>query len=58
MNYDFCADSMQKGVRMEDDERISPNYPPGYRYEKWNIDEIMDDLAQGKEVYLGEGDWS
>jgi len=48
---------MNKGIRIEDDKRIPPNYPNGYRYEPWNIDEIMDDLAKGKEVDLGSGEW-
>jgi len=56
-NYYYCADSMKKGIRIEDDKRIPPNYPNGYRYEPWNIDEIMDDLAKGKEVDLGSGEW-
>ena len=57
-NYHQVLKSAQNGVRLEDDSSIPPNYPPGYKYEPWSIDEIMDDLHAGKEVYLGAGDWS
>ena len=49
---------MKQGMRLEDDERIPANFPPGYRYEAWSIDDIMSDLKEGKEVDLGAGDWS
>lgn len=57
-NYDNALDSMKKGVRIEDDDRIPPNYPPGYHYEAWNIEQIMDNMRNGKSVELAPGDWS
>ena len=57
-NYDASVKSMKEGVRLEDDESVPPNYPPGYKYEPWTIDDIMADLKNGKEVDLGAGDWS
>ena len=56
-NYQKCVEDIQNGVRMEDDERIPPNYPKGYKFEPWSIDEIMGDLKEGKEVDLGAGEW-
>jgi len=56
-NYDNIVDGMKKGIRHEDDERVPPNYPPGYRYEPWNIDEIMQAMREGRPVELGAGDW-
>lgn len=48
---------MKKGIRLEDDERVPPNYPPGYRYEPWNIEQIMEDMRAGKPIELGSGNW-
>jgi len=57
-NYRKVVECMKKGVPLEEDTSIPPNYPPGYKYEPWSIDEIMDDVRAGKEVDLGAGDWS
>ncbi|GAB7330148.1 hypothetical protein MBLNU13_g01824t1 [Cladosporium sp. NU13] len=56
-NYQNCAEDLQNGIRLEDDERIPPNFPKGYKFEPWSIDEIMEDLKEGKEVDLGAGEW-
>ena len=56
-NYGKCAETIGKGMRLEDDERIPPNYPRGYRFEPWSIDDIMADLRAGREVDLGPGEW-
>jgi hypothetical protein len=56
-NYAKCVENLQNGVRFEDDERIPPNYPKGYKFEPWSIDDIMNDLKEGKEVDLGPGQW-
>lgn len=56
-NYWTNIDSMNKGIRFEDDERISPNYPPGYRYVPWDIEDIMRNVRNGKPIDLGPGDW-
>jgi hypothetical protein len=56
-NYALAAESEKLGVPMEDDNRFPVNYPKGYRYERWSIDGIMEDMKAGREVRLGEGDW-
>ena len=56
-NYQNCVENLRNGIRMEDDERIPPNYPKGYKFEPWSIDEIMRDLKEGKEADLGAGEW-
>ncbi|GAB1740528.1 hypothetical protein NU219Hw_g5627t1 [Hortaea werneckii] len=57
-NYRACVDGMKNGIRIEHDERVPPSWPPGYVYEPWTIDDIMEDLRHGREVELGAGDWS
>ncbi|TKA48312.1 hypothetical protein B0A49_12560 [Cryomyces minteri] len=57
-NYDTVVDSMNKGIRLEDEDRIPPNYPPGYKYVPWDIEQIMEDMRNGKGVELSPGDWS
>ena len=57
-NYAKAVESMKEGVKMEDDERVPPNYPPGYKYEPWNIEQVMEDMRAGKPIDLGSGDWS
>lgn len=56
-NYDKVVESMRKGVPFDEDDSIPPNYPPGYKYEEWNIEQIMGDIRNGKPVDLGPGDW-
>lgn len=56
-NYDKAVESMRKGVPFDEDDSIPPNYPPGYKYEEWNIEQIMEDIRNGKPVDLGSGDW-
>ncbi|KAK3068171.1 hypothetical protein LTR53_014467 [Teratosphaeriaceae sp. CCFEE 6253] len=56
-NYGKVVESMKKGIPLEEDTSIPPNYPPGYKYEPWNIDQIMADVKAGKEVDLGPGEW-
>ncbi|KAK8113254.1 FAD/NAD(P)-binding domain-containing protein [Apiospora sp. TS-2023a] len=56
-HYAKAVEAIGKGVPMDENEEIPPNYPPGYKYVPWNIDEIMRDLDAGKSVDLGEGNW-
>lgn len=56
-NYEKVVESMRKGVPFDEDDSIPPNYPPGYKYEEWNIEQIMEDIRNGKPVDLGAGDW-
>ncbi|KAF2259879.1 FAD/NAD(P)-binding domain-containing protein [Lojkania enalia] len=56
-NYTKAVESMKKGIKMEDDTSFEPNYPKGYKFEPWSIEQIMDDMRAGKPVVLGPGDW-
>ncbi|KXX78132.1 6-hydroxynicotinate 3-monooxygenase [Madurella mycetomatis] len=55
--YDRVVESMEKGVPLEEDDSVPPNYPPGYKYRPWSIDQIMEDVKNGKPVDLGPGNW-
>ncbi|KAK0617638.1 hypothetical protein B0T14DRAFT_569127 [Immersiella caudata] len=55
--YERVVESMNRGVAMEDDDSIPPNYPPGYKYEPWKIEDIMEDMRNGRPVELGKGNW-
>ncbi|TKX24398.1 FAD-binding domain-containing protein 16 [Elsinoe australis] len=57
-NYDLSVQSQKAGTKMEDEDKFPPNYPPGYKYEPWNIEDIMEDMRAGRPVDLGSGDWS
>lgn len=48
-NWKRCVDSLVTGQ-----EFVNTNIPPGYKYYPWTIDEMMN----GKNVELIEGDWS
>lgn len=48
---------MNKGIKMEDEPNFEPNYPKGYRYKPWSIDEIMADMRAGKTVDQEDGNW-
>lgn len=49
---------MKEGIKMEDEDKFPPNYPAGYKYEPWSIEQIMEDMRAGRPVDLGSGDWS
>lgn len=50
---------MEAGIPFDESEIAlqDPNFPPGYKYEPWTIDEIMDCMQQGVPVDLGSGQW-
>jgi hypothetical protein len=56
-NYETAVDSIKRGIPFDEEDRIPPNYPPGYKWEPWNIEQIMDDMRNGRPVNLGSGDW-
>lgn len=56
-NYDKVVESLKMGISLEDDDRIPPNYPPGYKYSPWSMQKIMDEMKNGKPFDLGPGDW-
>ncbi|KAK1759797.1 hypothetical protein QBC47DRAFT_338223 [Echria macrotheca] len=55
--YDRVVASLRKGVPLTEDDSIPPNYPPGYKYEPWSIEKIMEDMRKGIPVDLGSGNW-
>ncbi len=57
-NYDKIVEGLRNGTPLDEDDRIPPNYPPGYKYSPWNIEKIMDDMRAGQSFELGSGDWS
>ena len=57
-NYAKVVLSMKNNVPWENDESIPPNYPPGYKFQKWSIEQIMEDKKNGIEPEAGAGDWS
>ncbi|RYC59324.1 hypothetical protein CHU98_g6890 [Xylaria longipes] len=56
-NYHKMADTIKQGIPFDQVDTVPPNYPPGYRYEPWSIDQIMEDVRNGKPIHLGDGDW-
>ncbi|EPE37104.1 FAD/NAD(P)-binding protein [Glarea lozoyensis ATCC 20868] len=57
-NYAKSLESMKKGIPHDADDSIPPNYPPGYKFEPWSIEQIIEDKNNGRETDLGPGDWS
>lgn len=56
-NFEKCVENVRAGVPIGQEQGFPPNFPPGYEYTPWSIDQIMDDLRKGKSVELGTGDW-
>lgn len=56
-NYEKCVASIKKGTPFEEEDSFPPNYPPGYKFQPWNIEQIMEDMRNGKPFDLGPGDW-
>lgn len=56
--YDRAVASMQKGIAIEDEDVIPPNYPPGYHYSPFDVEQIMRDMEEDRYVELSPGDWS
>lgn len=56
-HYAQCVASIRSGVPFDKDDSFPPNYPPGYKYEPWSIEAIMDDVRAGRPVQLGSGNW-
>lgn len=56
-NYEKAVDSIRKGIPAEEETSYPPNYPSGYKYKPWTIEDIMDDKRNNRETYLGEGEW-
>lgn len=56
-NYDKVVELVKQNKRLDEDETIPPNYPPGYRYEPWDIETIMKNKQAGIPFDLGPGEW-
>ena len=56
-NYGKVVENIKKGVPFGEDGNVAPNYPVGYKYEPWSIDDIMEQVRSGREIDLGPGDW-
>ncbi|KAI0512738.1 hypothetical protein F5B22DRAFT_657593 [Xylaria bambusicola] len=56
-NYHKMAETVKQGIPFDQVDTVPPNYPKGYRYQPWSIDDIMEDLRNGKPVNLGDGEW-
>jgi hypothetical protein len=57
-HYDKMAETIKQGVPFDLVDTVPPNYPPGYQYKPWNIEEIMENMRKGIPVDLGGGDWN
>jgi len=57
-NYGKAILSIKNDVPWQSDESIPPNYPPGYMFEPWSIEQIIEDKKRGRETVLGTGDWA
>ncbi|KAK5627565.1 hypothetical protein RRF57_003280 [Xylaria bambusicola] len=56
-NYDKMAETIKQGILFDQTDTAPPNYPRGYRFQAWSIDDIIDDLRNGNLVNLGKGEW-
>lgn len=56
-NYHKMANTIKEGIPFDQVDTVPPNYHPGYLYQPWSIDQIMEDARNGKTVVLGDGDW-
>ena len=56
-NYRKVVNSIRLGIPLAEDKSFPPNYPPGYEYVPWSIEQIMDDATNGRPVRLGPGNW-
>ncbi|KAF2722513.1 FAD/NAD(P)-binding domain-containing protein [Polychaeton citri CBS 116435] len=55
-NYEKNVEAMNKGVAFDQSE-CEPNFPPGYKYEPWSIDYVIECMQKGVPVELGAGNW-
>lgn len=55
--YDCVVESMRCGVLFDEDDSILLNYLVGYKYELWSIEDIMEDMKNGKLIEFGLGNW-
>jgi hypothetical protein len=51
-------EGVKNNIPLDEDPVMPPNFPPGYKYEPWSIDDIIKSKQEGAPVDLGPGDWS
>lgn len=56
-HFDKMAESVRNDVPLDQLGSIPPNYPAGHKYVPWSLDEVMEDVRNGRQVDLGSGDW-
>jgi hypothetical protein len=57
-HYDTAVKAVKSGAKyITDVEALPPNYPPGYKFEPWSIEEVMTNMKAGKPIELGAGNW-
>lgn len=56
-NYDKAVEGIKKGIAQDENDDIPPNFPKGYTFAPWNIEDIMEDTKKGKPIHLGDGAW-
>ncbi|KAF2489511.1 FAD/NAD(P)-binding domain-containing protein [Lophium mytilinum] len=56
-NYEKAVSGIKQGIPQDENLEIEPNFPKGYRYDAWSIEDIQEDKKNGKPLNLGAGDW-
>jgi len=56
-NYDKAVAAGKQVATDEENDGMPPNFPPGYVYQPWSIQKVMDDMKEGKPIDLGAGNW-
>ncbi|KAE8452056.1 hypothetical protein EG329_002221 [Mollisiaceae sp. DMI_Dod_QoI] len=56
-NYEKAILSIKNDVPWYVDDSLPPNYPAGYKFEPWSIEQIIEDKKNGRETVLGAGEW-
>lgn len=58
-NYEKVAESIGKGVDVENLGKfgVEPNWPKGYQYVPWTVEDVMQSIRETGQVQLGDGDW-
>ncbi|KAF2203821.1 FAD/NAD(P)-binding domain-containing protein [Delitschia confertaspora ATCC 74209] len=57
-NYQKCVENLKKGIGFAEEQGFEENYPKGYQWREWSIDDIVKMKQGDGEVDLGGGDWS
>ncbi|KAI0004846.1 FAD/NAD(P)-binding domain-containing protein [Xylariaceae sp. FL0662B] len=55
-NYEKMVETIRKGIPFDQVDTVPPNYPPGYKYEPWDINDMMKEVENAT-VNMGTGNW-